>query len=150
MFFGDKMSAIDGSLKNENEFLEQCIYDELSMLTDEDKQAFIESAECKILQEKGIIHRKTLVRLNKNDDLTRRTKMAAFQIAKERKDPLWAQLVKNRIKERMLIGKIVQKYSSKAALAAKKGQRQYLKQAMGGKFIRPTINADDRDDERVK
>ena len=82
-FFSTDSGSMIGSLKNENELMEQYIYDEVSMLTDEDKQAFIESAEAKILLEKGLISRKTLVRLNKNDDLTRRTKMAAFQLSKE-------------------------------------------------------------------
>lgn len=148
MFFGTEAGKMTGALKNENELLEQYIFDELSMLTDEDKQAFVESAECKVLLEKGLISRKTLVRLNKSDDLTRRTKMAAFQLAKEHKDPLWTALVKNRIKERMLIKKIAQKYSSKAGMAAKKGQRDYLKQAIGGKFVRPTIDANERNDGR--
>ena len=149
MFFNAKSSStMEGTLKNENELLEQYIYDEVSMLDDEGKKAFIESAECKVLQEKGLISRKTLVRLSKNDDLTRRTKMATFQLAKERKDPLWAQLVKVRIKERMLINKIFQKYQSKGGIVAKKGQRDHLKQIMGGKFVRPSIDANDRADGR--
>ena len=147
-FFSTDSGSMSGSLKNENELMEQYIYDEVSMLTDEDKQAFIESAEAKVLQEKGLISRKTLVRLNKNDDLTRRTKMAAFQIAKENKDPLWAALVKNRIKERILINKIATKYASKSKVAAKKGQREYIKQAVGSRFVRPSIDANDRNDGR--
>lgn len=145
-FFGGADSVMEDGLRNEDELLEQYIFDELSMLTDEDKKAFLESAECQAMLERGLINRKTLIRLNKNDDLSRRTKMAAFQIAKEHKDPLWTQLVKNRIRERMLIRKIAQKYASKARMAAKRGQRDYLKHAMGGKFVRPTIDANDRKD----
>lgn len=150
-FFGSADDAVmGGSVKNENELMEQYIYDELSMLTDEDKKAFLESSDCQALLEKGLINRKTMIRLNKNDDLARRTKMAAFQLAKEHKDPLWTQLVKNRIKERMLIRKIATKYSSKASIAARRGQRDYLKHQMGGHFVRPTIDANDRKDSYNK
>lgn len=144
-FFSGSETMEDG-IRNESELMEQYIYDELSMLNDEDKQAFIESAECQALLEKGLINRRTLIRLNKNDDLSRRTKMAAFQLAKEHKDTLWTQLVKNRIKERMLIKKIAAKYATKARMSAKKGQRDYLKRAIGGKFVRPSIDANDRKD----
>ena len=82
-----------------------------------------------------MISRRTLVRLSKKDDLARRVKMAAFQVAKEKKDPLWTKLVKNRVIERALIKKIVQKYSNMAVRVAKAGQRDYLKAAQGSKHL---------------
>ena len=137
-FFGTgTVTSINEELKDPSALREQFVLDELSMLTDDQKQAFTESEECKAMLEKGIISRRTLVRLSKTDDLSRRMKMAAFQLAQEHKDPLWAQLVKNRVKERMLIKKIAQKYSSKSTMVAKQGQREYLKAAMGKKFMRP-------------
>ena len=121
---------IDESLKNPNELTEAFILDELSHLSDEKKEEFINSEEAKAMIEAGLISKKTLVRLSKTDDLNRRSTMAAFQMAKENDDPLWNMLVKNRIKERELKQKIVQKYSSKAARIAKTGQKEFLKNKM--------------------
>lgn len=116
---------------------EAYIYDELSMLSDDQKQAFVESDEAKAMVEGGILNKKTLVRLTKKDDLSRRSTMAAFQLAKEADDPLWQQLVKNRIKERELIAKIESKYASKAEKSAKIGQKEYLSKKMPLAFMRP-------------
>ena len=116
----------DTGLNNPDELMGYFIVDEVSRMSDEDKKAFLESEECKILQERNVLKRKTLVRLNKNDDLTRRKKMAAFQIAKDNHWKEWDLLVKNRIKERALIAKIVQKAGMKAEKAAKIQQKNYL------------------------
>ena len=115
---------------------EAYIYDELCALSDSQKKAFLESEECAVMEAKKLIGRKTLVRLSKNDDLNRRTTMAAMQLAKEAKDPLWDKLVKNRVKERELLSKIRQKYGNKAQRAAKIGQREHLKGTMGSKFLK--------------
>ena len=116
----------DTGLKNPDELTGYFIVDEVSRMSDEDRKAFLESEECKILQERNMLKKKTLVRLNKNDDLTRRKKMAAFQIAKDNHWKEWDLLVKNRIKERALIAKIVQKAGMKAEKAAKVQQKNYL------------------------
>ena len=129
---------IDESLKNPNELTEAFILDELAHLSDEKKEEFINSEEAKAMIEAGLISKKTLVRLSKTDDLNRRSTMAAFQMAKENDDPLWNMLVKNRIKERELKQKIVQKYSSKAARIAKTGQKEFLKNKMPAFFMRST------------
>lgn len=127
----------DVQLENPDELLEAYIYDELSMLDDTMKEAFINSPECEAMIEAGVINKRTVVRLSKNDDLIRRRKMAAYQLAKEKEDPLWDKLVKNRIKERELIAKIVAKYGMKAEKVAKIGQKQYLKSKMPLMFMRP-------------
>jgi hypothetical protein len=131
-------SMMDYDLKNPDELGEAFILDELSFLSDEDKQAFAESAVCEELIQEGLLKRQSVVRLTKNDDLTRRTKLAAFQLAKERNDPLWGMLVKNRVKEKALIGKIVQKYHSQAGRTAVKAQRTYVKGKLPISMMRPT------------
>lgn len=133
----DPINEAAGIVENVDELLEAYIAYELAMLTPEQFKAFTESEECQAMLEKRLVGRNTLVRLSKNDDLTRRTKMAAFQIAKEKDDPLWQKLVKNRIKERQLIGAIVKKYGTKANRAAKVGQRDYLKQRIPSVALRP-------------
>lgn len=127
----------DTILENPDQLLEAYICDELSCLDDTVKEAFINSPECEAMIEAGIINKRTIVRLSKNDDLIRRRKMAAYQIAKEKGDPLWDKLVKNRIKERELISKIVAKYGMKAQKVAKIGQKSYLKTKMPLMFMRP-------------
>ena len=117
-------------------FLEACIVDEVSHLSDEKIQEFCQSPEAEALVEAGIMRKKTLVRLSKKDDFSRRRTMAAFTIAREKKDPLWSKLVKNRVQERKLIGEIVKKYGGKADKVAKVGQKEYLKQKMPLSFMR--------------
>ena len=117
-------------------FLEACIVDEVSHLSDEKIQEFCQSPEAEALVEAGVMRKKTLVRLSKKDDFSRRRTMAAFTIARDKKDPLWAKLVKNRVQERKLIGEIVKKYGGKADKIAKAGQKEYLKQKMPLSFMR--------------
>ena len=117
-------------------FLEACIVDEVSHLSDEKIQEFCQSPEAEALVEAGIMRKKTLVRLSKKDDFSRRRTMAAFTIARDKKDPLWSKLVKNRVQERKLIGEIVKKYGGKADKVAKVGQKEYLKQKMPLSFMR--------------
>lgn len=139
----DPMMEAAQEVENVDELLEAYVAYELAMLTPEQFKAFTESEECQAMLEKRLVGRNTLVRLSKNDDLTRRTKMAAFQVAKEKNDPLWEKLVKNRIKERQLIGAIVKKYGTKAQRAAKVGQRQYLTGKLPAAALRPERDTGD-------
>lgn len=136
MFSPNTMVSEGSDLKDPNELLGAYIIDEVSMLTDEQKQEFINSEACKSLLESRALKKKTLVRLSKNDDLTRRRTMAAFHIAKTEKWKEWDLLVKNRIKERELIAKIVQRAGNRADKAAKIGQRNYLSQKVPLAFLR--------------
>ena len=137
MFFNSdkKDQILEQELANPNAYTDALICAEASRLSQDERVAFAESEEAQALLEKQMISRRTLVRLSKKDDLARRVKMAAFQVAKEKKDPLWTKLVKNRVIERALIKKIVQKYSNMAVRVAKAGQRDYLKAAQGSKHL---------------
>ena len=117
-------------------FIEACILDEVSHLSDEKIQEFCNSPEAEALVEAGVMRKKSLVRLSKKDDMSRRRTMAAFTIARDKKDPLWSKLVKNRVQERKLIGEIVKRYGAKADKVAKAGQKEYLKQKMPLSFMR--------------
>ena len=109
---------------NTDELLEAFFYDDHYSDSDEEKQELLESSD--VLLEAKKISRRTIVRLNKNDDLTRRTGMAALQLAKDNNDNLWKKLVKNRIMERKLLAAIKKKYANKAQLVARKTQRDYV------------------------
>lgn len=124
-------SILEQELRDPKELEKEFLYMELARLSDEDREAFVKSEQCQQLMEAGLISKKTLIRLSKNDDLSRRRKMVAFQLAKEKNDPLWKALVKNRIKERQLIRAIATKYRTGADRGAKIAQKEYLKSIHG-------------------
>lgn len=113
----------------EQELQEMLVYDELCQMlgTDELREEFFDSELPEALMEAGIVSKKTLVRLSKKDDLSRRKKMVVLQMAKEANDPMYNQLVKLRKKERTIMGKLYMKYSNRATKAAVRGQKNYLK-----------------------
>ena len=63
-------------------------------------EEFLQSDECEQLLEARILRKKTLVRLGKKDDVYRRTRLAALQLAISKNDPLAKLLAKIRVKER--------------------------------------------------
>ena len=132
MLFDTIMEGANNSIINE-EFkdasqLEECfIADEVSRLPEDKIKEFCEAGGVgEQLVQEGKLRKKTLVRLSKQDDLTRRTKMGALLLAKERKDPLYDKLVNNRMMKRDLVNKIMKKYGSKGQRIAKQAQSEYL------------------------
>ena len=90
---------------------------------------FTESTEVRALVEARKIPKKTYVRLNKSDDLNRRTHLACLVLAKNNNDSLWKKLALNRVKERKLRNAIYKKYSTRAQLVARKSQLVHQKNA---------------------
>lgn len=109
---------------NMDELQEAFFYDDHYADSDSEKRELLEEAD--VLMEAKKISRRTIVKLNKNDDLTRRTGMAALQLAKDNHDALWNKLVKNRIQEHKLLAAIKKKYANKAQIVARQGQRMYV------------------------
>ena len=139
-FLGNtKHESICEEVQNLDELQENYICAELYAATDATRKAFLESQDCKVMLERGLISKKTIIRLNKTDDLARRIKMATFQIAKEKNDPIWQKLVENRKRERMYIRQLQDKYKTGAIRSARVGQRDFLSQKMSAKFIRPDL-----------
>lgn len=85
-------------------------------------KSFTESAEVQSMLESRKFSKATYVRLNKSDDLQRRTHLAALILAKEHNDALWKKLAQNRVRERKLRAAIFAKYGNKAAIVARKSQ----------------------------
>lgn len=137
----DTLEDIDINL---DELMEQFFYDDHYADSDEDKRALFESGEVALLEKKNITSRKTLVRLNKNDDITRRSTMAALQIAKQKNDALWKKLVLNRVNERKLLRAIKKKYANAAKKVAIQGQKAYLKGSNQSKMLK-TSDLNNRD-----
>lgn len=136
-FFSNSYSS-EGAcdIQDMQSFEEACMIAELAAMPEEDRKMVFESDGYRVLEEKGLIGKKTRVTLNKNDDLSRRETMAAMQLAKEADDPLFAKLALNRIKERDLLGKITTKYASKAKRAAIIGQKDYIKTLRAGGTVK--------------
>ena len=128
-FFVDK--DYDDELLDEefdmDSFNEACVYMELAQLPEEQRKAVVESEEAAILESKGKISRKTIVRLNLADDMERRTTAAAYQMAKDKNDPLWTKLVRALDMKKKYKSAIVKKYGTKAQRVAKQSQKDYLK-----------------------
>lgn len=112
---------------NMDEYLETCLYMDLMSKPAEERKAIAESEEASILEAKGLVGRKTFIRLSKNDDIERRTSAAAYQMAKDKNDPLWTKLVFHMNKKKEFKNKILKKYGAKAQRVAKKSQKDYLK-----------------------
>lgn len=108
---------------NMDELHEAFFYDDHYSDSDEEKRELLENADTLL---EGKISRKTIVKLNRNDDLTRRTSMAALQLARDNNDNLWKKLVKNRIQERKILAAIKKKYAGKASATARQAQRSYV------------------------
>lgn len=133
--FGSELLGSDAITEGVNmqALVEAFFYDDISRGSEKQIKEFCESAEAKALLEKGVFKKPTLMRLGQADDLKRRQKLTAFELAKQAKDPLWTQLVKNRQKEKELINKIMKKYGNKAEKVAKIAQKDYIKAARKAK-----------------
>ena len=114
-----------------SELVEMFLVDEVARMDSDTIKKFCESDEAEALVEANVLRKPTLVRLGKKDDAKRRTKLAAFQLAKENKDPNWTKLCQNRIKEKKLIAAIMQRWGTKAERNANLAQKEYIKS--GGK-----------------
>lgn len=128
-------SSMEAELENPELLEEMFLVEECSHFTDEQMKMFLESDLCEALVEAGKFRKKTIVRLSGQADLSRRNKLAAMALAKQSKDPLFKKLARNRVIERELLGKIMQKYGSKGAKIARKSQRDYIKHRMPKSFM---------------
>ena len=93
-----------------------------------------------LLEAKVLSNKRTVIRLDKTADALRRKVITAIQMARSKKDPLYAKLVKYQLLRKQTRQKIVDKYGAKATKAAIKGQKQYVK-TMRGVNISNNINS---------
>lgn len=128
--FADRDTYFDESADNltlSDTLQEAYIYDELSHLPDNVLEEFLDSDECQAMLEAGMVSRRTLVRLSKNDDLSRRTTMAALEMARKANDSDYRIAVKYRKLYKNAIAKIMRKYKGKAEKQAKTSQKAFIK-----------------------
>lgn len=128
---GVEGASINGgeSIQDMAALMEDMLVDCVSGMDDDSRKSFMESAEFQaLLQENGgFVGRKTVVRLNKIDDLSRRIQLAAFHKAMEDGDPNYKELKKLQTKRRKLKEKIFAKYGNRVKNDAVKAQRALIK-----------------------
>ena len=98
-------------------YMENCIFDMASSLTDEERKSFMESQNFQDLINEGVIGKRTIVRL----------KLAVYQKAKEDGDPNYKKLKKILALRHALNSKLMQKYAPRVRRDAVKAQRNLIK-----------------------
>lgn len=117
----------DGRIKDQ-QFLQECmLIDQMERMSDEEYKAYTESDEFKNLLEAGITGRRSIVKMNRQDDLSRRINLAAIQMAREQGDADWEALRRNRVQERRLLDRIYKKYSMRVRRDAIQSQKRLVK-----------------------
>ena len=104
--------------------LENLIYDMAATMSDDERKYFMESDTFQNVVNEGGISKRTVVRMNKLDDLTRRIAVAAFQMAKQDNDPNYKALKKLIAKKQAIKAKILKKYATRVKPAVMKAQKQ--------------------------
>ena len=113
-------------MANSKEVLEMLLVDDVMGGSSEQIKEFCESPEARILQEKSILKKPTMMRLSKADDEKRRVKLMAYQLAKTANDPEFTKLKNYTEKRKASIAKIMTKYGPKAEKMAKIAQKKYI------------------------
>ena len=119
---------IDGSgIIDQDALMENMLVDEMNRMSDAEFEAYTESSEFNNLVEAGVLGRRSLVKMNREDDLRRRIHLASIQMAREQGDADWEALRKNRINERRLLKKIYTKYQNRVRRNAMQSQKRLIK-----------------------
>lgn len=110
-------------------YVELLAYDEMSRLPDDEIATIIESGDMRILQERQVLNKGTMMRLSKADDEKRRIKLIAYKLAKDDKYPNWGKMNFHRGKWKFYRDDILKKYGKRAEKIAKMAQKEYIKRA---------------------
>ena len=94
---------------------------------DQALREFVSSEAAEPMLEARKMSKRTFERLGQNDDLTRRRNMTCLILAREKKDPLFDKLAKNRIEEREIRSAIYKKYGHMAERIAVLSQKKHIK-----------------------
>jgi len=135
MLYGHKLIQenyeVDDELKDVNlqEYVSLIAYDDISRGSDVQIKEFCESELAQVFCEKQVLNKPAMMRLDKQSDVKRRTKLIAYQLAKEANDVAWKKMIKYRelMKEQRAI--IMKKYGKKAQKIAMASQKEYIKAA---------------------
>ena len=138
--YGNSILNSDDRIANSDRILEMLIVDDTLRGTKEQIREFCESDLCKVLQERQVLKKPTLMRLSKADEEKRRIKLIAYELARDAKDPEYVKLLKYSKLRRESIAKIMKKYGPRAEKIAKKAVANYIAIASKGP-AKPSDNA---------
>lgn len=139
--YGTNDSKSIEDIASSNAIMEAFLVDDMLHGTSEQIATFCESEEAKVLMEKSVLNKPTLIRLSKTDDQKRRIKIIAYQLAKEANDPEWNKMKKYTALRKQSIRKIMNKYGKKAQRIAKVAQKEYIKKSKSVKATAAEIKA---------
>lgn len=117
----------DAGLQNPDALIESFIVDNFLHMDSESQKEFLESAELNSLVEAGQVKKRTIVRLSKKDDYTRRLTLGAIQRAKESNSPDWKRLRKAQAMKKAAIAAILKRYGNTVKRDVVKAQRAVQK-----------------------
>lgn len=117
----------DEGLQNPSALVETFIADLYYHMDDEAAKEFLESDELRSLEESNVLRKRTLMRLSKADDYTRRITLAAVQKAKEANSADWKKLRKAQKIRKQALASIVQRYGNAVKRDVVKAQRAIQK-----------------------
>lgn len=132
LYDSNKMVSLE-TIANSPRLLEMMIVDDVLRGDAKSIKEFCESPEAQVLQEKQVLRKPTMMRLSKADDAARRTKLAAYALAKEAKDPLYTKLKMYIKGKKAMTAKIMKKYGTKGQRVANIAQKNYIKVAQSAK-----------------
>lgn len=113
----DQYSEMEPTTESDNLIMTAAL---LESNTHDEIQAFLESDESPLAIREGVLMEKTIVKLDKNAQVSQARKMAIFTIAKEKNDINFRKLVTIWRMERKLEGVLDKKYGPEATRRAKK------------------------------
>lgn len=123
----DSYEGEESGIIDTDSLLETFLIDLMDHMSDDQRKAYAESTEFQDLLEAGVATRRSITKLNKQDDLTRRVNLASLQKAKEMGDANWEALRKNRIRERELLEKIYRRWGNQVRKDAIASQKRLIK-----------------------
>jgi len=131
LYNSDKVISLE-QIANSNMMLEMMIVDDVMRGDTQSIKEFCESEQAKILQEKQVLRKPTMMRLSKQDDQVRRTKLAVYALAKAAKDPDYKKLKMFIKGKKAMTAKLMKKYGNKGQRVANLAQKNYIKVAAKG------------------
>lgn len=128
LYDSNKVISLE-EVANSNALLEMMIVDDVLRGDANSIKTFCESAEAKVLQEKQVLRKPTMMRLSKADDQARRAKLAVYALAKAAKDPDYKKLKMYIKGKKAMTAKLMKKYGNKGQRVAAIAQKNYIKVA---------------------
>ncbi len=138
--YGTSILNSDDKIANSDRVLEMLFVDDILRGSNQQIKEFCESDLCKVLTERQVLKKPTLMRLSKADEEKRRIKLIVYELARNAKDPEFTKFTKYTALRKQSINKMMKKYGARAEKISKKAVNNYIKVASKGPN-KPSDNA---------